>query len=51
MTRGRSYSQRNLSRWMDWLVEVTKLILILAFLIAGLSTALWSVLGINPFTR
>lgn len=37
-------------RAFSWLAEVGKLILTLAFIVAGLSIALWSVLGVNPFS-
>lgn len=43
-------SRRKISRGVDFVLEVGKLILTLAFIIAGLSVALWSVLGVNPFT-
>lgn len=52
MTNGMNFtgvaSRRRLSRGLDWIVEVLKLIIIFGIITAGLSLALWKVLGVNP---
>lgn len=42
------HSRRKLGRWVDWIAEVVKTVLTFALIIAMLSVALWSVLGVNP---
>lgn len=53
MTNGMNFtgvaSRRRLSRGLDWIIEVLKLIVIFVLITAGLSLALWRVLGVNPF--
>lgn len=43
------HSRRKLGRGVDFVLEVAKLAITLALITAGLSLALWSVLGVNPF--
>lgn len=44
-------TSRQFDRAFAWLAEFGKLVLTLALIVAGLSVALWAVLGINPLAR